>query len=173
VEFVQLGFPEMLPAFANKNIEASQFQEPFTTLAINQGLIVRGPIGYDMYPFQQIGVVAVGPKLVNDRDLSVRFLRAYTRGVRDYVKGLIQKDPATFDQVVPILIEHTAVKERALFEKAIPSGLKADPLPNVQSIVDDQDYFVASGVVQQKIDMSKYIDLSMIEQVIKELGPAK
>lgn len=173
VDYQHLGFPETIAAFSNKAIDAAYYQEPFTTIALNQGLIVRGPIGYDIYPNQQIAAVAFGQKLSANKDLSLRYVRAYLRGVRDYVKGIIDKDQATFDQVVPILVQHTTVKQTDLFQKAIPSGLRPDAVPNVQSIKDDLAYMMDKGFVKQQFDISKNIDLSFIEQANKDLGPYK
>jgi NitT/TauT family transport system substrate-binding protein len=167
-----IGLPDMLAAFASKNIEASYWQEPFTTIALDQGLIVRGPIAYEMYPEQQIAVLVFGKKLSDNRDLSLRYLRAYTRGVRDYVKGLIDKEPRTRSEVVPILIQHTTVKDPNLFEKAIPSGLKSDPVPNVKSITDDLAWFVQSGQVQQTYDLGPYLDVGLVQQAIEQVGRA-
>jgi NitT/TauT family transport system substrate-binding protein len=167
-----LNFPDQIPAFANKVIDGAYWQEPFTTIAVERGLVVRGPIGYDVYPNQQIAGVLFGQKLLTDRDAGIRFLRAYTRGVRDYVKALIDRDPAMFDQIVPILIEHTTVKDRALFEKSIPSGLKADPLPNVQSMIDDQDWYLAHGFQTQRVNVADLVDTSLIEEAIRQLGSA-
>jgi len=99
-------------------------------------------------------------------------MRAYVRGVRDYVKALIDRDPAAFDEIVPILIDHTTVKERSLFEKAIPSGLRRDPVPNVQSIVEDQEWYLAHGHQTQRISVQDFVDTSFVEQAIRELGPA-
>jgi NitT/TauT family transport system substrate-binding protein len=163
----------MLQAFDNKAIDASYYQEPFTTIAVERGLIVRGPIGYDIYPEQQIGVLLFGEKLLGDRALAVGYLRAYVRGVRDYVRAMLDRDPAAFAEVVPILIEHTTVKDRGLYEKAIPSGLKPDPLPNTQSIVDDQEWYLARGYQTQRVNVRDYIDTSFVEQAIRELGPAR
>jgi len=117
-------------------------------------------------------VLVFGKKLADNRDLSLRYLRAYTRGVRDYVKGLIQKDPKTMAEVVPILIQHTTVKDPTLFQKAIPSGLKADPVPNVKSITDDLGWFVKSGQVQQQFDLSPYLDVGLVQEAIQQVGPA-
>jgi NitT/TauT family transport system substrate-binding protein len=167
-----IGLPDMIAAFASKNIDASYWQEPFTTIALDQGLIVRGPIAYEMYPEQQIAVLVFGKKLADNRDLSLRYLRAYTRGVRDYVKGLIQKDPKTMAEVVPILIKHTTVKDPALFQKAIPSGLKADPVPNVKSITDDLGWFVKAGQVQQQFDLGPYLDAALVQEAVQQVGPA-
>jgi NitT/TauT family transport system substrate-binding protein len=167
-----MNFPDLIPAFANRAIDVAYWQEPFTTIALDRGLIVRGPIGFDVYPNQQIAVVLFRDKLLNDRELGVRYLRAYTRGVRDYVKAMQDRDPAMFDQVVPLLIEHTTVKERALYEKAIPSGLKPDPIPNVQSIIDDQEWYIAHGHQQERINVQDMIELSLVQEAIRQLGPA-
>jgi NitT/TauT family transport system substrate-binding protein len=163
----------MLAAYDNKAIDAGFFQEPFTTIGVERGLIVRGPIAYDIYPYQQVGAILFGERMLNDQPLALRYMRAYVRGVRDYVKAMIERDPAAFDAVVPILIEHTTVKDRALFEKAIPSGLKTDPLPNVQSLVEDQEWYLANGYQPQRIDIGDFVDTSFVEQAIRELGPAR
>jgi NitT/TauT family transport system substrate-binding protein len=172
VEMTYLPFPDTLSAFENKSIDAAYYQEPFTTIAVERGLAVRGPIGYDIYPNQQIGVTLFGERLLNDKPLALRYMRAYVWGVRDYAKALIDRDSAAFDEIVPILIDHTTVKERSLFEKAIPSGLRRDPVPNLQSIVEDQEWYLAHGHQTQRIDVQDFVDTSFVEQAIRELGPA-
>src|SRR3954451_12219033 len=89
VEQVYLSFPDTAAAFANRGIEAAYYQEPFTTIAVDRGLIARGPIAYEIYPYQQIGVLLFGERLLRDRALSQRHVRAYVRGVRDYVRAMI------------------------------------------------------------------------------------
>ena len=173
LNLVYMGFPETLAALTNKAIDATYYQEPFTTMAVDRGVAERAVPAWDMYLNQQIAVVVFGPRMNNDKSLSQNYIRAYLRGVRDYVKGLIDKDKAMFDQVVPILIEHTTVKDMSLFQKAIPSGLRSDAMPNVQSVKDDLDYFIQKGKVKPAFDINKYWDLSFIEQANKDLGPYK
>ena len=173
LNLVYLGFPETLAALTNKAIDATYYQEPFTTMAVERGVAERAVPAWDMYLNQQIAVVVFGPRMNNDKSLSQKYIRAYLRGVRDYVKGLIDKDKAMFDQVVPILIEHTTVKDLSLFQKAIPSGLHPDGMPNVQSVKDDLDYYIQKGKVKPAFDIQKFWDLSFIEQANKDLGPYK
>ena len=172
VETVVMPFPDMLPALGNGAVDAAWSQEPFTTIGIERGILVRGPTGHDIYPGQQIGLLVFGERMLKDRPLAVRFLRAYVRGVRDYVRAMQERDPAAFEEVVPILIEHTTMKDRALFEKAIPSGLRPDPLPNAQSIADDQEWYLAHGHQTQRINVQDFVDTSYVEQAIRELGSA-
>jgi NitT/TauT family transport system substrate-binding protein len=172
VETVHLSFPDIGVALANKGIDAAYYQEPFTTISVERGLAVRVAPAHEMYPNQQIAVVLFGERILKDPALSLRYVRAYTRGVRDYVRAFLDRDPAAYAEVVPILIEHTTVKDPTLFEKAIPSGLRADPIPNAQSLVDDQEWFVAQGLVPQRADVRAMLDLSFVEQAIRELGAA-
>ena len=58
--------------------------------------------------------------LASEPGVSLRYVRAYTRGVRDYVRAFLDRDAAAYAEVVPILIEHTTVKDPALFET--PAG---------------------------------------------------
>jgi len=173
VNVVVIPLPDTIAAFDNQAIEAAYWQEPFTTIAVERGLIIRGPIGFDIYPYQQIGGILFGPRMMADRPIGQRYMRAYVRGVRDYVKALQERDPVAFDEVVPILIKYTSVKDRALFEKAIPSGLKPDPIPNIQSLRDDQEWYLAHGYQTQRINIDDFVDTSFVEQAIRELGSYK
>jgi NitT/TauT family transport system substrate-binding protein len=171
VETVMVPFPETLAAFENKAIDASYYQEPWTTIGIDRGMAARGPIAYEIYPNQQIGGIMFGERMTGDQATSLRYMRAYVRGVRDYVKAMQERDAAKFDEVVPILIKYTSVKERSLFERAIPSGLRADPVPNLQSIIDDQEWYLAHGYQTQRIRVEDFVDTSFVEQAVRELGP--
>jgi NitT/TauT family transport system substrate-binding protein len=171
VDLTFVPLADTAAAFQNRVIEAAYWQEPFTTIALEQGLIVRGPIGYEIYPQQQIGGIMFAERLTSDRALGLRYMRAYVRGVRDYVNAMQDRDPATFDAVVPILMNYTTVKDRALFDKAIPSGLRPDPTVNVESIIADQEWYLAHGYVTQRANVEAFVDLSFVEQAIRELGP--
>jgi NitT/TauT family transport system substrate-binding protein len=171
VDLTVVQLPDTAAAFQNKVVEAAYWQEPFTTIGLEQGLIVRGPIGYEIYPQQQIGGIMFAERLTTDRALGLRYMRAYVRGVRDYVRATQDRDPAAFDAVVPILMSYTTVKDRALFEKAIPSGLRPDPTVNVESIIADQEWYLAHGYVTQRANVEAFVDLSFVEQAVRELGP--
>ena len=51
--------------------------------------------------------------------------------------------------------------------------LKPDPIPNVQSIVDDQEWLIAHGFLSQRVNVPDFLDLSMIEEAIRQLGSAR
>jgi len=86
---VYLGFPEHLPAYTNKGIDASITNEPTMTRAIEAGVAVR-IVGNDVtYPDQQTAVVFYADDFIrNRRDVAERFMRAYMRGIRFYNDAL-------------------------------------------------------------------------------------
>lgn len=171
VKMVLMPYAEMLAAFANKALEAAWFQEPFTTIAVERGLVWRGPLAGEVYPGQQIAVVVFGKRLIDDRELAVRYLRAYVRGVRDYVRGVIEKDPELFGKVVPILARYTTMKDPELFRKAVPSGLKRDPVPNLESMEADLEWMLARGWVERRFRLRDFVDLGFIQEALRQLGP--
>ena len=54
----------------------------------------------------------------------------------------------------------------------MPSVLKPDPIPNVQSIVDDQEWYIAHGHQQERVNVHDFIDTSLVEEAIRQLGSA-
>jgi NitT/TauT family transport system substrate-binding protein len=172
ITYANLNLPDIIPAFTGKSLDAAYSLEPFTTIALQKGLVVRGPTGYDLYPGHQNGALTFSEKVSAERDVVLRYLRAYVRGVRDYVKAIIRKDAATFDEISQILVAHTTVKNPAMFRQAMPSGLNADPVLNTSSIVDDLAWMVRNGRVQKSFDLHKNVDTILVRQAIREVGAA-
>ena len=83
VDVVYIGFPEHLPTYKNKGIDASITNEPTMTRAIEEGVAVR-IVGNDVtYPDQQTAVTFFSDHFIKSRrDVAERFMRAYLRGVR-------------------------------------------------------------------------------------------
>jgi len=164
-----LSFPDMAAAFASKAIDAAIYQEPFTTRSIEAGLVVRWKGADEYYPNQQVAVLMLSPAFAAKQDLAKRFVLAYLRGVRDYVdafdKGVGK------DEVVTILTRYTAIKERPLYDKMVPSGLQPDGRINVESLKQDLDYYVKKGVVTGTVDLTQLVDTSYIEHALGQLGP--
>src|SRR5499427_6547311 len=124
VDIVYIGFPEHLPAYLNKGIDAAMSNEPTMTLEIEQGAAVR-IIGNDVtYPDQQTAVVFYSERFVKERhDVAERFMRAYLRGVRMYNDALKDGRLAgpKADEVIAILVKHTTIKDESMFRRMVPS----------------------------------------------------
>lgn len=171
IEVVVMTFPNMLPAFTNKGIDAAIYQEPFTTLAMDQGVAVRVKRADEYYPDQQVGVLFYSPHFAAQGDAGKRFMVAYLKGVRDYVDAFTKG--TNKDEVIQILTKYTVLKDPAIYQKMVPSGLRPDGLVNVKSMESDLKWYVDHGYVKQTVPMSKVVDNSYVEYAISKLGPYK
>ncbi len=177
VEVVYLGFPEHLPAFLNKGIDAAISNEPTMTLEIEQGAAVR-IVGNDVtYPDQQTAVVFYSERFSKSRhDVAERFMRAYIRGVRLYNDAL--KDgrlagPAA-NQVIPILTKYTSTKDEAMFRRIIPSAVNPNGEVNLAGLKRDLAFFRQLGLIESKdVSADGVVDGSFVKAAVSQLGPYK
>ena len=177
VEVVYLGFPEHLPAFLNKGIDAAISNEPTMTLEIEQGAAVR-IVGNDVtYPDQQTAVVFYSERFIKSRhDVAERFMRAYLRGIRLYNDAL--KDgrlagPAA-DKIIPILTKYTSTKDAAMFRRIIPSAVNPDGEVNIAGLKRDLEFFRELGLIESKdVSADGVVDGSFVKAAVARLGPYK
>ena len=116
VNIVELPFPDMIPAFANGNIDAAHTSEPFSTLASDRGVAAKWKATVDYAPGLTPAVLTYGPSLLhNPTDVGQRFMVAYLRGARDYTAAF--KQGIDRDAIVQMLIKHTSVKVPAIYDR--------------------------------------------------------
>ena len=79
----------------------------------------------DYAPESQIAIVLGSPHFMNvEQDISLRFMAAYLKGVRDYNDAFL-KDIEK-DEIIEIMTKHTALKDPELWEKVHVTGLDPD-----------------------------------------------
>ena len=175
VDVVYIGFPEHLPTYKNKGIDASITNEPTMTRAIEEGVAVRVAGNDVTYPDQQTAVTFFSDHLIkNQRDLAERFMRAYLRGVRVYNDALKDGRLAgpRANEVIPILVKYTTIKDESMFRRMIPSYCNPDGEVNVASLKKDLEFFRELGLIEKK-DMSVdgVVDGSFARAAVAKLGP--
>ncbi len=165
-----MGFPDMVPAFANGNLDFVFSVEPFATIALNQGTVVTIKYDYEVNPNHQVAVLLYSPEFSRS-DLGTRFMIAYLKGVRLYNDAFLKRLPAAREKVTDALIKHTPVKSRPLYDQMTLSALHPDGQMNLQSFEQQQDWFLSTGAQQGRVDLAQFIDLQHIEAAAAQLGP--
>lgn len=169
IQFVELGFPDMVVALTNKAVDAAMLVEPFVTLASQKKIGVRWKgvdefLGYT----GQNGVIVYSERFMEKQpEVAKRWMVAYLRGVRYYLKAL--KGGPNREEVIKILIKHTPVKGRRLYDKMAPIGFDIDARVNADSIKADQDWFVKIGLLKQSADLDKVIDNQFVDYAASQL----
>jgi len=168
VNLTVMSFPDMTTAFANRAIDAGMYQEPLTTLGVESGDIVRWLRADELYPNQQNGVLMFSPTLAAQTDTARRYITAYLRGVRDYLAAFDRGEGR--EDVIRVLIAHTTVKDRDLYDKIILSGVGANGYLNVDSLRDDQQWFFDHGYLPQMVDLNTLVDHQFVDYALSVLG---
>src|SRR5262245_7099718 len=175
VDVVYIGFPEHLPTYKNKGIDASITNEPTMTRAIEAGVAVRVAGNDVTYPDQQTAVTFFSDHFIRkQRDLAERFMRAYLRGVRMYNDALKDGRLAgpKADEVIPILVKYTTIKDEGMFRRMVPSYANPDGAVNMASLKKDLDFFRELGLIEKKdIGVEGVVDDSFAKAAVAKLGP--
>lgn len=175
VDVINLAFPDHLVALQNKSIDAGATIEPIATLAVQAGHAVEIMRDDQIYPNHQIATLIYAEEFAKKRDLGVRFMKAYVRGIRFYVSALKEGRLAgsNADEVIDILTEYTAVKNKDLLRKITPTGMDPDGKVNAASLQRDLDFYASQGLVETKIDINRIVDMYFAEAAVHALGPYK
>ena len=91
-----------------------------------------------------------------------RFMVGFLRGVRDF-NAAFDNRPVD-DAIVAILVQHTTVKDPAAWQTARPAPINQNGYTYPENIQRSQDYFVANGIVQQPVDLSRF-DRSLLRRL--------
>jgi len=176
VDVVYLGFPEHLPAYKNKGIDASITNEPTMTRAIEEGVAVRVAGNDVTYPDQQTAVTFFSHHFISGRrEVAERFMRvAYLGGVRMYndalKDGRLAGPKAT--EVIAILVKYTTIKDESMFRRMVPSYCNPDGEVNVASLRKDLDFFRELGLIEKKdVSVDGVVDASFAKAAVAKLGP--
>ena len=175
VDVVYIGFPEHLPTYRNKGIDASITNEPTMTRAIEESVAVRVAGNDVTYPDQQTAVTFFSDHFIGGRrDVAERFMRAYLRGVRMYNDALKDGRLAgpKADEVIAILVKHTTIKDEGMFRRMVPSYCNPDGEVNVASLRKDLDFFRELGLIEKKdVSVDGVVDVSFAKAAVAKLGP--
>lgn len=170
VEFVLMGdFGSMLGAIDGGTIDAALNIEPLIAQGVDKGFHVRFGDATDYAPESQIAMVLGSPQFMSEeQDISLRFMSAYLKGVRDYNDAFI-KDIGK-GEVVEIMTKHTALKDPTLWNKVNVTGLDPDGKMFTDDIKKQYNTYKANGAIRGDVDLNKAIDTSITEKAVETIG---
>ncbi|MGG1311612.1 ABC transporter substrate-binding protein [Cohnella laeviribosi] len=173
VEFVLISdFANMLAAMSNNTIDAALNIEPLIAKGTAEGIHVKFKDATDFAPEAQIAMVLGSPKFVENRDVSLRFMLAYIKALRDYNDAFV-KGTGNLDDIITIMTKYTALKDKETWKSVNVTGLN----PNGQMFIDDiksqYEWYKSNGALAGEVDLSKAIDTSLTDEAVKILGEYK
>lgn len=176
VDLVNLAFPQMVLALANKAVDAAFCVEPSASEAVRQGYAVRIMGDDEVYPYHQLSVMQFAGQFAKGKpEAGKKFLKGLLRGVRDFneslTNGRYQGDKG--HAVALILAEYGPFKNPDIYKSYTTSHSDPDGKLNIQSMKDDLEYFRQFGLIESPVTIEKSLDLSFLDAAVKELGAYK
>ncbi|MDE3100842.1 MAG: ABC transporter substrate-binding protein [Chloroflexota bacterium] len=172
VTVVPLRFPDMEAALANGSVDVAVPIEPFATNTLSAGVGSLITWTDKIVPGEQTAVILFSEKLAQNKDVAVRFMKAYLEGARLYTDAFDKKIPDKRQEAIDILSKATKLPA-PLFDKMRFPWIDPNGKVNVESLDAAQQYFVQKGSQQKALDMSTVVDPSFADAAVKELGPYK
>jgi NitT/TauT family transport system substrate-binding protein len=170
VEIKTLPYAEMLPALANRSVDAAIQLEPFVAQGSGKGVLVPWKNSVEIHPGQQAAAVLYGPSIIQmGGNVGNRFMVAYTRASRDYNNAFGPKR-LNRDEIVSILIRNTPLKEAALYDQMGLSYLNPDCYLNLDTMAADIDWYFDHGYISPKPNVAQFVDHSYCDYALQQLG---
>lgn len=170
VEFVIMSdFGNMMAAIENGSIDAALQIEPLITQGVAEGIHVRFGDATDFAPEAQIAMVLGSPQFMKDeQDVSLRFMAAYLKGVRDYNDAF--KKGAGKDEIINIMTQYTALKKAAVWEDVFVTGLDPNGKMFIDDIQDQYEMYKKNGAIRGEVNFDEAIDTAITEKAAKIIG---
>lgn len=166
VQLAGMAPPDMPTALANGAVDAALLIEPYVVLARRLGAGVALVEGDQLYELLgqdvPIGVLLASPKLLEDRDLAIRFLRAHLKAARFYNEALV--DPERKREVVDIALKYLPIEDRTLYEEMIWPGIPADGGFDPSFVDELQQFMLGRGEIEQALPVDEVVDLSLLQE---------
>jgi NitT/TauT family transport system substrate-binding protein len=172
LDVVALSFPDQVTALAQGGIDLALTPEPSLTTAVARGFAHIWLRSDAMLAGHITAVVMYSPKFATEQtSLAQRLMVAYLHGVRDYNDAFFKNAPDARSKAIEAFIKYTPLKDHAVYEQIVYTGLDPDGKIPLDSLEKDQEYFVGSAQQQQRINLGDVVDVSFAEDAVRRLGP--
>ena len=177
IEKVFVTLPQQVAAFRNKSVDVSILIEPFSTILLRSGDVVRFASTEDFNPGAEFTYMVYSEKFARDRpELARRFMRAYVRALRvfnDSIENGRWKDTPLAADTIGLLAKRLEVQPEQV-RTFYPHAVDPDGRVNLDAMRKELEFFRAHGLVTSPdITVEKLADMQWVEAAVKDLGPWK
>jgi len=174
VEVVQMRQPDIPVALQNGAVDAGFLAEPGAAIAtangaavilLDDGTFIRTIAPNGRFPLAH---VFYGRRLIQNRDLGIRWMAAYLKGLRFY--NLALRNTQQFGELVAILKKYTPVTEDELYKKMRWPYLSPDGKFPTEDLLHAQMLWRELGVLRQVIPLTRAVDFSYVNEAGKLLA---
>lgn len=172
ITYVKMSYAEMNVALKNKLIDAAVQLEPYLTKAKLEGIAENVAEGADYYSDQQSAAIMYSSRFINqNREVGVRFMTAYLKGVRLYNQG--QRDPKVRKIVQDILKKSIQIEDQRVWDQMVPVGLSDSGQMNTATLMEDLRWYRQKNYIAQDLQEEDLIDPAFAREASARLAKVK
>ena len=172
-KILEVPFTNIISGLKSGGIDAAHTAEPQSTLAVDSQIAVKWHAASEYLPNgMTVAILQFGPSLLEQNPgVGEKLVTAMLRGARDYNEAFGPNGKGR-DEVVQILINHTQVKNPAIYGRMGMSYIEPDGVLNVPVLNDQAAYFAKSGA-SDAIDVETITDRRFVKAAVDKLGAYK
>lgn len=170
VELVPLGkLGAVMAGLQSGQVDAVILNEPNITKVVTGGygkVIVQ--VG-DVMDYQTSGIF-FSPKLMQDKETGIRFLKAYIKSSRYYYDAVLQskdKPSANYDEVIGIIAKYTGAPVEDI-KLGLPYIDRDGKLLSTD-IQAQVDWYAQHKMIEKPVDVSQVANTSLWEEALRQL----
>jgi NitT/TauT family transport system substrate-binding protein len=172
IELKTLAFPQMAAALRNGALDATLQIPPFAAAIENQGI---GVSIASVDALVQPTPMTIAASFINtdwaakNKELVRNFFVAYMRATRDYC--IAYHNGPNRKEVVEIALKNGLERTIEAIEKNPWTGRSMDGSVHMESVMDQQKWYVQQGLVKKEIPTERVVTREYIEFANAKLGP--
>jgi NitT/TauT family transport system substrate-binding protein len=159
--------PDWIAGFRNNAFDAVSAVEPVVTQIVEQGYGVRLTSPREIMPWWQGAYFGASQKLLQqNRAAAVRFVKAFLRSAQDIERA----GPRWTTEELAILNHWSGIPIGDLQKIPSPAYVGEFGRFHLESLNNQQDYWLAGGQTKQRVALSDLVDQSIVAEARHALG---
>lgn len=168
VEMVKLSYSEMNVALKSKRIDATLQIEPFSTMALLDGIVKKVGDTSELKGYLLTAAVFYSPKFMETRPLDAKkFMIAYLKGARDY--NLAFREGKNKAAVVADLKKYIKVEKAEVWNQMKPANISNDGLFNTNTLAENIKWYQEKNYVPKSPSIDQVVDFQFVKAAAAEL----
>lgn len=167
-----LPFGDMASALSRGAIDVAFMVQPFGSQVEESGIGIALADLAELFPGHMTNNLFYSDSFIRNRSKAAeKFMAGLLKGQRIFFDAVVEKK-GSLDEMVDIVAKYLRVKDK----RSIRLGLSVQELApngelNVKEIEEDQDWYFQRGLIKNKVDVQKMVDLRFIQAAVQTIGP--
>jgi ABC-type nitrate/sulfonate/bicarbonate transport system substrate-binding protein len=126
---------------------------------------------WDIFPGHMTNNLFFSDSFIRTRSAAVdKFMVGFLKGQRYFYDAII-KNKGSVDEIVEIVAKYSRTGDRRLLRVAL-NGTELTPNGemDLKEIQDDQDWYFQKGLIKNKADVNRMVDLRFLQAAVQSLG---